>query len=117
MTSPTHALKTMSAPILQRAALESFVKLDPRVQWKNPVMFVVLVGSVLTTLLWIQNAFFGASGKETAGFILHVTLWLWFTVVFANFAESVAEGRGKAQAAALRGTRRDVMAKKLARPD
>ena len=117
MTSPTHALKTMSAPILQRAALESFVKLDPRVQWKNPVMFVVLVGSVLTTLLWIQNAFFGASGKETAGFILHVTLWLWFTVVFANFAESVAEGRGKAQAAALRGTRREVMAKKIARPD
>jgi len=117
MTSPTHAVKTMSAPILQRAALESFVKLDPRVQWKNPVMFVVLVGSVLTTLLWIQNMFFGASGKETAGFILHVTLWLWFTVVFANFAESVAEGRGKAQAAALRGTRRDVMAKKIARPD
>ena len=117
MASPTHALKTLSAPILQRAALESFVKLDPRVQWKNPVMFVVLVGSVLTTLLWIQNAFVGASGKETAGFILHVTLWLWFTVVFANFAESVAEGRGKAQAAALRGTRREVMAKKIARPE
>jgi potassium-transporting ATPase ATP-binding subunit len=117
MTSPTHALKTLSGPILQRAALESFAKLDPRVQWKNPVMFVVLVGSVLTTLLWVQNAFFGASGKETAGFVLHVTLWLWFTVVFANFAESVAEGRGKAQAAALRGTRRDVMAKKLARQD
>jgi K+-transporting ATPase ATPase B chain len=117
MASPTHALKTLSAPILQRAALESFVKLDPRVQWKNPVMFVVLVGSVLTTLLWIQNAFVGASGKETAGFILHVTLWLWFTVVFANFAESVAEGRGKAQAAALRGTRREVMAKKITRPE
>ena len=79
-------------------------------------MFVVLVGSVLTTLLWIQTAFFGGPGKETAGFILHVSLWLWFTVVFANFAESVAEGRGKAQAAALRGTRRDVMAKKLADP-
>ena len=117
MASPTHALKTLSAPILQRAALESFVKLDPRVQWKNPVMFVVLVGSVLTTLLWIQNAFVGASGKETAGFILHVTLWLWFTVVFANFADSVAEGRGKAQAAALRGTRREVMAKKITRPE
>jgi len=116
MTSPSHALKTLSAPILQRAALDSFAKLDPRVQWKNPVMFVVLVGSLLTTLLWIQNAFFGGTGKETAGFILHVTLWLWFTVVFANFAESVAEGRGKAQAAALRGTRRDVMAKKLADP-
>ena len=116
MTSPTHALKTFSAPILKRAVLDSFAKLDPRVQWKNPVMFVVLVGSALTTLLWLQNAFFGAPGKESAGFILHVTLWLWFTVLFANFAESVAEGRGKAQAAALRGTRRDVMAKKLADP-
>jgi len=109
----TQAIKTLSAPILKRAIAESFVKLDPRAQWKNPVMFVVLVGSALTTALWIQNAFFGGGGRETAGFILHVTLWLWFTVVFANFAESVAEGRGKAQAAALRGTRRDVMAKKL----
>jgi len=114
MSTTTQPIKTLSAPILRRAALESFIKLDPRAQWKNPVMFVVLVGSVLTTLLWIQTAFFGAAGKETAGFILHVTLWLWFTVVFANFAESVAEGRGKAQAAALRGTRSDVMAKKLA---
>jgi len=113
MTSATHALKTMSAPILKRAVLESFIKLDPRVQWKNPVMFVVLVGSALTTALWVQKAFFGATGTETAGFIVNVSLWLWFTVVFANFAESVAEGRGKAQAAALRGTRRDVMAKKL----
>jgi len=109
----TQAIKTLSAPILRRAVLESFVKLDPRTQWKNPVMFVVLVGSALTTALWVQHALSGATGGETAGFILHVTLWLWFTVVFANFAESVAEGRGKAQAAALRGTRRDVMAKKL----
>jgi K+-transporting ATPase ATPase B chain len=117
MATVAHAIKTLSAPILKRAALESFIKLDPRVQWKNPVMFVVLVGAVLTTLLWIQNAFFGGTGKETAGFILHVTLWLWFTVVFANLAESVAEGRGKAQAAALRGAKREVMAKKLARPE
>jgi K+-transporting ATPase ATPase B chain len=116
MAHPTHALKTFSAPIMKRAVLDSFVKLSPRVQWKNPVMFVVLVGSALTTLLWIQNAFFGATGKETAGFILHVTLWLWFTVLFANFAESVAEGRGKAQAASLRSTRRDVIGKKLADP-
>jgi K+-transporting ATPase ATPase B chain len=114
MTTETTAIKTMSGPIVRRAALESFIKLDPRAQWKNPVMFVVLIGSVLTTLLWIQHAFFGGAGKETSGFILHVTLWLWFTVVFANFAESLAEGRGKAQAAALRGTRKDVMAKKLA---
>jgi len=108
MTSPTHALKTLSAPILQRAALESFVKLDPRVQWKNPVMFVVWVGSVLVTAQWFL---------APAGFVLAVALWLWFTLVFANFAESVAEGRGKAQAAALRGTRRDAMAKKVARPE
>ncbi len=113
----THPLRTLSAPIMKRAVIESFVKLDPRVQWKNPVMFVVLVGSVLTTLLWLRNLFGLGTGSETAGFILHVTLWLWFTIVFANFAESVAEGRGKAQAAALRGTRRDVMAKKLARAD
>jgi K+-transporting ATPase ATPase B chain len=116
MSTETTSLKTMSAPILQRAAIDSFVKLDPRAQWKNPVMFVVLVCSALTTLLWFQSAFFGGAGKETPGFILHVTLWLWFTVVFANFAESVAEGRGKAQAAALRGTRKDVTAKKLADP-
>ena len=104
-------IRTLSAPIVQRAALESFVKLDPRVQWRNPVMFVVWVGSVLVTLIWIAG-----TGKESSGFVLAVALWLWFTILFANFAESVAEGRGKAQAAALRGTRRDVMAKKLADP-
>jgi K+-transporting ATPase ATPase B chain len=97
--------------MVQRAALESFVKLDPRVQWRNPVMFVVWVGSLLVTLIWIAG-----SGKDSSGFVLAVALWLWFTIVFANFAESVAEGRGKAQADALRGTRRDVMAKKLSDP-
>jgi len=106
----TH-IRTLSAPIVQRAALESFIKLNPRVQWRNPVMFVVWVGSLLVTLIW-----FVGTGKESSSFVLAVALWLWFTVVFANFAESVAEGRGKAQAAALRGTRRDVMAKKLSDP-
>jgi K+-transporting ATPase ATPase B chain len=106
----TH-IRTLSAPIVQRAALESFIKLNPRVQWRNPVMFVVWVGSLLVTLIW-----FVGTGKESSSFVLAVALWLWFTIVFANFAESVAEGRGKAQAAALRGTRRDVMAKKLADP-
>src|SRR3989441_904952 len=104
-------IRTLSASIVQRAALESFLKLDPRVQWRNPVMFVVWAGSVLVTLIW-----FVGTGKESSGFVLAVALWLWFTIVFANFAESVAEGRGKAQAAALRGTRRDVMAKKLSDP-
>ncbi|TMH61424.1 MAG: potassium-transporting ATPase subunit KdpB [Betaproteobacteria bacterium] len=106
----TH-IRTLSASIVQRAALESFVKLDPRVQWRNPVMFVVWVGSALVTLIWLAG-----SGKESSSFVLAVALWLWFTILFANFAESVAEGRGKAQAAALRGTRRDVMAKKLSDP-
>src|SRR5216683_973149 len=104
-------IRTLSAPIVQRAALESFLKLDPRVQWRNPVMFVVWVGSVLVTLIWLAG-----TGKESSAFVLAVALWLWFTILFANFAESVAEGRGKAQAAALRGTRRDVMAKKLSDP-
>src|SRR2546426_3612886 len=74
-------------------------------------MFVVWVGSLLVTLIWLAG-----TGKESSGFVLAVALWLWFTILFANFAESVAEGRGKAQAAALRGTRRDVMAKKLSDP-
>jgi K+-transporting ATPase ATPase B chain len=116
MNAATPTVDTLSAPILRRAVLESFAKLDPRTQWKNPVMFVVLVGSLLTTLLWLQRAFFGGPGGETAGFILHVSLWLWFTVLFANFAESLAEGRGKAQAAALRGTRQEIRAKKLLEP-
>jgi K+-transporting ATPase ATPase B chain len=118
VANATHSLKikTLSAPILRRAALDSLLKLSPLAQWKNPVMFVVWVGSVLTTLLFIQAAFFGSTGKESALFILAVTMWLWFTIVFANFAESVAEGRGKAQAAALRGAKQDITAKKLAMP-
>src|SRR2546426_8857136 len=74
-------------------------------------MFVVWVGSLLVTLIWLAG-----TGKESSGFVLAVALWLWFTILFANFAESVAEGRGRPQAAALRGTRRDVMAKKLSDP-
>src|SRR5512134_1210588 len=101
-------------PIVRRAIRDSFKKLDPRHQVKNPVMFVVEVGSVLTTALWIQ-ALLG-QGEAPAGFILAISLWLWFTVLFANFAEAMAEGRGKAQADALRKTRRDVAAKKLAKP-
>src|SRR5438034_7657639 len=101
-------------PIVRRAIIDSFTKLDPRHQVKNPVMFVVEVGSVLTTALFFQ-ALVG-HGEAPAGFILAVSLWLWFTVVFANFAEAMAEGRGKAQADTLRRARRDVQAKKLARP-
>src|SRR5229473_242608 len=87
-------------PIVRRAIGDSFHKLDPRHQVKNPVMFVVEVGSVLTTVLFLQ-ALVG-QGEAPAGFILAISLWLWFTVVFANFAEAMAEGRGKAQADTLR---------------
>jgi K+-transporting ATPase ATPase B chain len=102
------------AAILREAALAAFKKLDPRRQLRNPVMFVVWVGAALDTGLFV-HAMLG-HGEEPAGFILAVALWLWFTVLFANFAEAVAEGRGKAQAAALRNTRRDVMAKRVAGP-
>src|SRR5262245_32836354 len=80
--------------IVRRAIVDSFRKLDPRHQVRNPVMFVVEVGSVLTSALFVQ-AFFGR-GEAPAGFILTVSAWLWFTVIFANFAEAMAEGRGKA---------------------
>ncbi len=101
--------------LYQRAILDSFVKLDPRRMLRNPVMFVVEVGSLLTTVLWIQ-AIFG-KGEASAGFVGGVALWLWFTVLFANFSEALAEGRGKAQAEALRKTRQTTQARKLSRPD
>jgi potassium-transporting ATPase ATP-binding subunit len=100
--------------IYQRAIWESFLKLDPRVEVRNPVMCVVEVGSVLTSLLWLQ-ALLG-QGEAPASFIGAVAIWLWFTVLFANFAEAVAEGRGKAQAEALRKTRKQTQAKKLHQP-
>ncbi len=103
------------AGLLRRAVIDAFAKLDPRVQLRNPVMFVVEVGSVLTTLLFVQAL--GGRGEEPAGFIGWVAVWLWFTVLFANFAEAVAEGRGKAQAEALRRMRRETMAKRLRRPE
>ena len=98
--------------IVGRAIADSFRKLDPRHQVRNPVMFVVEVGSVLTTGLFVQ-ALVG-TGEAPAWFILAVSLWLWFTVLFANFAEAMAEGRGKAQADSLRKARKDIHAKKLA---
>jgi potassium-transporting ATPase ATP-binding subunit len=106
--------KLFEGPIVRRAIIESFKKLDPRHQLRNPVMFVVEVGSAFTTVLFLQ-ALVG-KGEAPRGFILAVALWLWFTVLFANFAEAMAEGRGKAQADALRSSRRDTPAKKLAEP-
>jgi K+-transporting ATPase ATPase B chain len=101
--------------IVRQAILDSFRKLNPRHQLRNPVMFVVYVGSIFTTILFLQ-ALFG-QGEAPAGFILHISVWLWFTVLFANFAEAMAEGRGKAQADALRRSRRELFAKKLTRPN
>jgi potassium-transporting ATPase ATP-binding subunit len=105
----------MFDPALVRPAIvDSFRKLKPRTQLRNPVMFCVYVGSVLTTILWIA-ALMGQA-EAPSGFILAIALWLWFTVLFANFAEALAEGRSKAQAASLRQAKRDVMAKKLNEP-
>ncbi len=110
-------VKTFSLldPALVKPAIASaFGKLDPRVQWRNPVMFVVYVGSVITTILWLQAL--GGQGEAPQSFILAIALWLWFTVLFANFAEAMAEGRSKAQASSLRSMKRKVIAKKLEKP-
>ncbi len=101
--------------LLKTALIDSFRRLTPRYQWRNPVMFVVYVGSILTTILWVQ-ALVG-KGEAPAGFILAVTLWLWVTLLFANFAEAIAEGRSKAQAASLKSARKDTSAKRLMRPE
>ncbi|MDY7577145.1 potassium-transporting ATPase subunit KdpB [Herbaspirillum sp. RTI4] len=102
------------ASLLWPAIIDAFKKLDPRIQWRSPVMFVVYVGSILTTLLFIQSVV--GKGETSSGFIFATSLWLWFTVLFANFAEAVAEGRSKAQAASLRGLKQSSQAKKLASP-
>jgi potassium-transporting ATPase ATP-binding subunit len=113
--SKLHKSKSLfDLSIARAASIDSLRKLDPRHQIKNPVMFVVLIGSVLTTGLWVQSLI--GKGEAPSGFILAITLWLWFTLIFANFAEAMAEGRGKAQAATLRKSRKDTLAKKLSKP-
>ena len=109
--NPIRKQPSIRRELYQRAVLDSFLKLDPRVQVRNPVMFVVEVGSLLTTILWIQSLFGG--GEAPSSFICAIALWLWFTVLFANFSEALAEGRGKAQAEALRKTRQETSAKLL----
>jgi len=111
MNTPLKKQSTFRREIYQRAIVDSFAKLNPRWMVRNPVMFVVEVGSVLTTALWIQAL--AGKGEAPTGFIGAIALWLWFTVLFANFSEAVAEGRGKAQAEALRKARRDTPAKRL----
>ncbi len=97
--------------IIVRAIVDSFRKLDPRGQARNPVMFIVEIGAVVTSLLFLRDVF--ANGGKSAGFDLAISLWLWFTVIFANFAEAVAEGRGKAQADSLRRTKTESQARKI----
>jgi K+-transporting ATPase ATPase B chain len=100
--------------LYRRAIIDAFFKLNPRWMIRNPVMFVTEVGSILTTVLWLQ-ALFG-HGEVHAAFVGGIALWLWLCVLFANFSEALAEGRGKAQAAALRRTRKETQAKRLIQP-
>ena len=116
VTAKQNTLSWFINPDLMKTALiDSFRRLTPRYQWRNPVMFVVYIGSILTTILWLQ-ALIG-KGEAPAGFILAVTAWLWLTLLFANFSEAIAEGRSKAQAASLKSARKDTTAKRLARPE
>ena len=110
--SPSRAISLADAKILRRAVLDSFRKLDPRTMIKNPVMFVVEVGAVATSLQLARDA---AHHAGHFSFGLQICLWLWFTVLFANFAEAMAEGRGKAQAETLRKARTDTVAHRIKR--
>ncbi|WP_339936892.1 potassium-transporting ATPase subunit KdpB [Undibacterium luofuense] len=109
-----HQLSLFSKQLLMPAIAGAFRKLNPKTQLKNPVMFVVYAGSILTTALAVQAL--TGKGEAPAGFILATCLWLWFTVLFANFAEALAEGRSKAQAESLRSAKQDVRARKLNTP-
>ncbi len=112
--SRSAAHQGMTAPLVRRALVDAVWKLNPVSMIHNPVMLVVEAGSTLTTGLWV--AALAGHGEAPAWFIGSVALWLWFTVLFANFSEALAEGRGKAQAEGLRRARRDTMAKRLAEP-
>src|ERR1035441_3328671 len=104
-------LSLLDRKLIGPALLESVKKLDPRVQWRNPVMFVVSLGTIVPAILYGQAL--AGHGEAPAGFILAITIWLLFTVLFANFAEALAEGGTRAQALALRNMRQPVFAKKL----
>ncbi|MCG2877834.1 potassium-transporting ATPase subunit KdpB [Obesumbacterium proteus] len=109
----TRKQRALFEPKLVRTAIKDAVKkLDPRVQWRNPVMFVVYLGSILTTIIWIS--ILSGQSDGSAAFTGSVAIWLWFTVLFANFAEALAEGRSKAQAESLKGVKKTSWAKKLA---
>jgi len=108
------AFSLFDPTLIGPAMVESLQKLSPRIQWRNPVMFVVYIGAIITTALWVQAL--RGTGEASGGFILAIALWLWFTVLFANFAEALAEGRSKAQAASLRNLKKETWAKKLREP-
>ena len=105
----THTQSIWNPQIVRRAIWDSFVKLHPRTMARNPVMFVVEIGSVLTTWRLVQDAF---TGGGDLSFEFQITFWLWVTVLFANFAEAMAEGRGKAQADTLRRAKTETVARR-----
>src|SRR5712671_4424672 len=109
MAAQAKSLSLFDPTILGPAVGDAFKKLDPRTLWRNPVMFVVEIVSMATTILFVRDLFVGSG----ASFVAQLAIWLWFTVLFANFAEAVAEGRGKAQAASLRKARKETMARRL----
>jgi K+-transporting ATPase ATPase B chain len=110
MSTPSNRRSLFDGKIVRRATIDALAKLNPRVMMRNPVMFVVEIGSVLTTLLLIANT---VQHQGHLSFDLQITLWLWFTVLFANFAEAMAEGRGKAQADALRQAKSETTAYRI----
>src|SRR5512136_1790407 len=110
MSRESKSRSLWDAGIVRQALIDALVKLSPRTMMRNPVMFVVEVGSVITSVLLVKNALGHQPGF---GFNLQITLWLWFTVLFANFAEAMAEGRGKAQADALRKSKSETTANRL----
>src|SRR5438045_2591488 len=110
MTAPAKARPLFDPPIVRRALFDAVTKLDPRRQVRNPVMCTVFVGSLLTTGLGVHAL---ATAPPDALFTFGISAWLWFTVLFANFAEAMAEGRGKAQADTLRKTKTETMARRL----
>src|SRR5918996_1469849 len=110
MAERAQKLSLFDPKIVRRAVWDAVVKLDPRTLMRNPVMFVVEVVAAVTTIIFVRDLL---SGSENPVFVGHISAWLWFTVLFANFAEAMAEGRGKAQADTLRRTKTETMAKRL----
>jgi potassium-transporting ATPase ATP-binding subunit len=111
MAEKAHKRPLFDPAIVKRAIKDSFIKLNPRTVARNPVMFVVEIGSSLTTGLMIRDIALGNTGNLL--FTIQVTLWLWFTLLFANFAEAMAEGRGKAQADTLRKAKTETVANRI----